>query len=164
MQQSPRRRRNRFIKEKRHDVYRENDKRQAPTMCARCGAIFNNGRWTWDKKSKGARKTLCPACRRISDRCPAGEIELKGPFFKDHRKEILNLVHNVAKKETAAHPLERIITVNVNGDHATVVTTGVHVARRIAAAISRSYHGDLSVRYPDGEKSVRVRWERASAH
>lgn len=164
MHQRPRKRRNKFIKEKRHDVYRENNKRQAPMVCARCGAVFTGGRWLWDKSPKCAKKTMCPACRRIADRYPAGEIDLSGPFFTDHHEEILNLIRNVAKRETAAHPLERIITIDVADDHATVMTTGVHVARRIAAAISRSYHGDMSMRYPDDENTIRVRWERPSMH
>jgi hypothetical protein len=39
-------------------------------------------------------------------------------------------------------------------------TTGIHVARRIGDALSRAYQGELTLDYLDGEKSIRVSWER----
>jgi len=41
-----------------------------------------------------------------------------------------------------------------------VTTTGVHLARRIGEALSRSYKGEFSFQYGDGEKTLRVYWER----
>jgi hypothetical protein len=46
-------------------------------------------------------------------------------------------------------------------DHTLLTTTGVNIARRIGEAISRSYNGNFSFQYADGEKSIRVYWERA---
>jgi len=39
-------------------------------------------------------------------------------------------------------------------------TTDIHLARRIGEALSRSYHGEFSFRYSDGEKSIRGQWHR----
>jgi len=39
-------RKDRLIKEKRHDVYRERIKCPEPTLCTECGALFLNGRWS----------------------------------------------------------------------------------------------------------------------
>lgn len=153
-------RKDRFIKEKRHDVYRENQKPAEPAKCPSCGCVFVNGRWQWQNTDKHAALVICPACRRTADNCPAGEIELKGSFFVGHREEIINLVRNTEKQEKSLHPLERIMTVTDNGTSATVTTTGIHVARRIGEAISKAFKGNLDLRYGDGEQSVTARWER----
>ena len=153
-------RQDKMIKEKRHDVYRSKEKLPEPTLCSGCGALFVGGRWTWKKSSGGEHKAACPACRRIADRFPAGTIEIKGEFFKGNREEILNLISNIEKQQKEDHPLERIMDIS-NGRGATVVTTtGIHIARRIGEALNRSYKGDFSFQYGDGEKTVRVSWER----
>lgn len=153
-------RQDRMIKEKRHDVYRSKEKRREPTLCEGCGALFVNGRWTWKETSERVHHATCPACRRIADRLPAGTIEIRGDFFSVHREEVVNLIHNVEKQQKADHPMERIMEMS-NGKGVTqVTTTGVHLARRIGEALSRSYKGDYSFQYGDGEKTLRVYWER----
>lgn len=154
-------RKNKLIKEKRHDVYREKGSWPEPTLCTECGALYMKGRWSWKKPSHGeVHETACPACRRIADNFPAGYVEIKGAFFVKHSDEILNLVHNVEKEEKRLHPLERIIEV-VGGDDLTLITTtGVHVARRIGQALSRAYQGTLAFQYGKAEKRIRVYWRR----
>jgi hypothetical protein len=154
------RRKDRLIKEKRHDAYQENEKWPEPTFCTECRAVFANGRWSWNKPTNDANKVVCPACRRVADHYPAGYIELKGDFFCRHREEISNLIHHIEEQEKAAHPLERIMTMREEGPQTVVMTTGVHLARRIGEALSRSYKGDYSFQYAEGEKNLRVSWER----
>lgn len=153
-------RQDKLIKEKRHDVYRSKEKWPEPTLCGDCGALFTNGRWTWKESVDKANKATCPACRRISDRFPAGTIEMKGDFFDANRDEILNLVRNIEKQQMGEHPLERIMDVTNGQGRTLVTTTGIHIARRIGEALSRSYKGDFSFQYGDGEKTVRVFWQR----
>ena len=81
MDKGPYGRKDRLIKEKRHDVYQTTDKWPEPTLCPECGALFVNGRWSWNKSSEKVHKTVCPACQRIADCYPAGHIEIKGEFF-----------------------------------------------------------------------------------
>jgi hypothetical protein len=153
-------RKDRLIKEKRHDVYQETHKWPEPTRCTTCGALFSNGRWSWQESPAQAHEALCPACRRIADHYPAGYIEIKGSFFAEHQDEILNLVHNVEKQEKNEHPLERIMSITVESEYPVVTTTGIHLARRIGEALSRAYKGELSFQYPEGEESIRVNWKR----
>ena len=155
------RRNDRLIKEKRHDVYQEKGKRPEPTVCPQCNALFVNGRWSWGKPPKEVHETLCPACRRIAENLPAGYIEIKGRFFREHQDEILNLARNVEKQESNERPLERIISITDEKNRTLVTTTGINIARRIGEALSRSYNGDFSFQYAEGEKSIRVYWERA---
>ena len=153
-------RKDRLIKEKRHDVYQTTDKWPEPTRCPECGALFVNGRWSWKETSEETYKTVCPACQRIADCYPAGYIEIKGEFFKEHRDEIFNLIHNIEKQEKDQHPLERIMSIADEKKHTLVTTTGIHIARRIGEALSRSYKGDFSFQYVQGEKIIRVYWQR----
>lgn len=161
MSKGPYGRRDRLIKEKRHDTYQERNKWPEPTLCAECGALFINGRWSWQKAASAkTNKTICPACRRVADNYPAGCVEIKGLFFQEHREEVLSLILNVEKREKDERPLERIISIVGTKDRATVTTTGIHVARRIGEALARAYKGELSYQYADAAQSIRVYWER----
>lgn len=153
-------RQDRLLKEKRHDTYKERGKWPEPTLCKECGALFINGRWSWGKAPTEANGTICPACRRASDNLPAGYIELKGAFFQEHYDEILNLTRNIEQQEKNERPLERIMAIIDEKDHTLVTTTGIHIARRIGEALSRSYNGDLSFQYAEGEQNIRVYWQR----
>jgi hypothetical protein len=153
-------RKDRLIKEKRHDTYREYGKWPEPTQCPECWAVFVNGRWVWQEPPAETNHILCPACRRIADRHPAGYLEIKGAFFAEHRHEVLNLVRNVEKQEKEARPLERIIAITAEENRTLVTTTGVHIARRIGEALGRAYKGELSFQYPDAEQSIQVSWQR----
>lgn len=153
-------RKDKLIKEKRHDVYQERNKWPEPTLCSACGALFVNGRWTWQEAPETVYQAVCPACRRISDRLPAGYVEVKGQFFEEHRAEILNLIRNIEKQEKDEHPLERIIAISTDSGFPVVTTTGLHLARRIGEALARAYKGQLSFHYPEAEESIRVHWQR----
>ena len=61
-------RRDRLVKDKYHDTYREGKKRAEPSVCSKCGSVYTGGRWTWTEEPEGAAKVLCPACQRIADR------------------------------------------------------------------------------------------------
>ena len=150
----------RMVQEKRHDTYKQLGKWPESTVCKECGSLFQNGRWSWNKSIKGDSKVVCPACQRIADNCPAGYIEIKGDFFKGRREELLNLIRSEEQLEREEHPMERIISIIDENDHSLVTTTGVHIAQRIGKALSRACHGDLSIRYGDDEKIIRVYWGR----
>lgn len=153
-------RRDRLVQEKQHDTYREDKKLPEPTVCTECNAVYIEGRWTWYEPSFKANKMLCPACRRIAEKNPAGYLELKGAFFKKHQQEMLNLIRNEEKEEKNERPLERIMDITEEDEQTLITTTGIHVARRIGEAVSRAYQGELSFTYGDGEKTIRVLWDR----
>lgn len=153
-------RRDRLVQEKRHDTYREDKKWPEPTACTECNAVYIEGRWTWYEPPSKANKVLCPACQRIAENYPAGYLELRGSFFKKHHEEMLNLIRNEEKQEKGEHPLERIMDITEENEHTMITTTGIHIARRIGEAVSHAYQGDLSFTYGDGEKTIRVLWDR----
>ena len=153
-------RRDRLMQEQRHDTYRLEKKWPEPTVCTECRAVYMGGRWTWNEPPVQFNKVVCPACQRISQNYPVGHLELKGDFFQRQRGEILNLIKNEEKLEKATHPMERIIDIADKGSHTEITTTGVSVARRIGEAVSQAYKGEYSLNYGDGEKTVRILWQR----
>ncbi|NWF89296.1 MAG: ATPase [Ignavibacteriaceae bacterium] len=154
------RRKDRLLKDQRKDAYLDQFSTRESSVCAKCNAVYTNGRWTWKTSEQTTTRTTCPACRRISDNYPAGYIEIKGNFFVQHSNDILNLVNNVERQEKSDRPLERIIAIQESKSKTVITTTGIHIARRIGEALSRSYQGTFDFQYADGEKSIRVFWER----
>jgi len=130
------------------------------TICPTCGALYVNGRWTWQKQDTYQHQSLCPACRRTEENQPAGHIELRGRFLKVHHNEIINLILMTEETEKAAHPLERIMSISDQDGAVVIRTTGIHMACRIGKALSRSYKGDYDFQYGDGEQFIFVSWKR----
>ena len=143
------------------DPYRATRKPPEGTACPTCHASFHNGRWSWQKPQKDAVEMVCPACRRIDDRFPAGYVTIKGEFFGAHRDEIVALIENHEKKEKAERPLMRIMGIQAMRDGTTeVTTTDSHLARGIAEALHDAYKGDLKLRYSRDENLLRATWKR----
>ena len=153
-------RQDRLMRERRHDSYREKQKLRDGTACGDCSAVYEGGRWTWERPDKKMMITTCPACLRTADKYPAGTVSIKGAFFVEHRGEIMNLVRNIEKVEKNERPLERIMTIETKGNQSEISTTGIHIARRIGDALRSSYSGTLNYHYEEDENRIRVRWER----
>lgn len=160
MKNVPINRKDKLIQEKRHDAHPARGSKSDPTECKICGAVYRKGRWTWEQAEEEVNKTVCPACRRIKSNFPAGRILIKGPFYAEHKDEIHNLIDNVEKQEKATYPLERVMDIEDRPEGTLIRTTGIHIARRIGDSLSRAYQGELIIQYADGEKKVRITWER----
>ena len=157
-----RNRRDRLIQEEIHDPYMTGRKSSGPAVCPECKAVLDSGRWQWLADiPEGAEELLCPACRRIREKVPAGILNLSGAFFVEHRDEIMNLIHNKVEAEKAQHPMKRLMGIEEQEDGTTVVTfTDVHLPRGVGQAIGRAYEGELDIQYTDEAGLVRVYWQR----
>ena len=152
--------RDRIYDDKRHDPYEASGKYAEPTHCGTCGALFHRGRWQWGAAQPASHATTCPACRRIADALPAGEIVLEGPFVAGHRDELLGLVRHEGERERTEHPMHRVIATTAEGERIVVTTTDVHLPRRIGEALERAWDGKLDLRFGHDEYSVRAVWRR----
>lgn len=157
--QSPRRQ-DRLLRELEHDPYHSKHKLKEPTRCPECGAVYHKGHWSRGQAPAGAHEQLCPACQRIHDRVPAAFLHLSGPFFDEHRQEILQLVRHYQQKEEKEHPLKRIMQIAENAGETEITFTDAHLARGIGEAIHHAYQGELDYQYNKGEILLRVRWSR----
>ncbi len=153
-------RREQLLQEFVHDSYKSKHKLPEPTRCPKCNALFRKGRWSWDAPPAGCHEELCPACQRVRDRFPAGYVVLGGEFFAGHRDEVLQLVKNCERKETAEHPLERIMAIDAADGSVEVTTTGIHLAREIAERLHHAYKGELGFHYNKEDNLLRATWTR----
>ena len=148
----------RNVQPKQHDTYAMRRKERGAIECDRCGVVYHGGRWYWGAPPlSDVKDGLCPACQRIEDRCPAGTIWLSDvpPELHD---ELVGLVRNLHEREHSEHPLERVVAIEEDGRTMRITTTGIHMARCIANALQRRFHGGVSVRYGDEENRVDVAW------
>lgn len=153
-----------LYKDSRTDPYAARLKVQGESVCTACGAHYNNGRWQWEPtsaSSKGAlQTTTCPACQRIANNAPAGFVSIDKEFFAKHRQEVINLVQRVEAEEKSQHPMERLIAIQDGSDAALATTTGVHLANRIAHALTASFKGKAEFQYDDAKTRLDVYWLR----
>ena len=150
----------RIFNAERHDPYERGGKYREPTQCSGCGAIWHRGRWQWGAVPVGAETAVCPACRRIHDKLPAGTIVLEGDFVAAHREDLVRLARNEAEHEGREHPLHRLMHVAETPERVVMETTDIHLPQRIGEAVQGAYDGDLDVRYGDNEYTARVVWRR----
>lgn len=141
------------------DPYQEREKLAEPSVCAHCGAVYHEGRWQWGAAPSNAHQATCPACHRIHDKLPAGYVSIEGQFAQAHREELISLARNLEAREKADHPLQRIIAIEDEGDHLTITTTDIHLARAIGDALHHAYKGELDYQYNANEYLLRVRWQ-----
>jgi hypothetical protein len=144
-----------------HDPYFSKWKMSEPASCSECGAVYHAGHWIWGASSPDAHLTVCPACQRIKDHCPAGFLTLSGEFLHGHRENILQLLRNIERHEKAEHPLKRMMALENHPDGSIEATfTDPHLARAMGEAVRHAYKGELEYGYQAGEYLLRVKWSR----
>lgn len=162
------RRQDRLIKEQIHDPYMAQSKPLEPTVCPDCSVVFSAGRWHWQsdvapnaEQNQSAHQALCPACKRIRDKVPAGILTLSGEFFKAHRDEIMRILHNKEQEQRAQRPMKRLMEIEDREDGSAVATfTDMHLPQGVGKAIERAYEGELDIQFTKEASIVRVFWQR----
>jgi len=136
-------------------------------VCSECEAIYTGQRWYLksqieSQKLKGQKihYTICPACRKTRDRSPGGIVQLSGAFLKEHKDDVLNLIRNEGDRAMAVNPLERIIDIEGSNTHYGVMTTNEKLAQRIGRSLHRAYDGEVTYKWSEDNKLVRVIWHR----
>jgi len=87
-------------------------------------------------------------------------LTLAGKYLDAHRDELLRIVHNVATRESAEHPLHRIMSIEVLDGTIAICTTDVHLPRRFDRALKRAHGGQLSIAFTRDACETRVGWHR----
>jgi hypothetical protein len=152
---------NPHLQERNHDTYRARTKLKGPARCSGCGATYLRGHWRWQGTMPPAPSSaLCPACRRVKDRYPAGELTISGSFATTHAEEIEGLIRNTAENEAREHPLHRIMSIKRRKGVVVVTTTDVHLPHRMGHALKDAWGGALATHYDDHGYYARVTWER----
>jgi len=153
----------RVLDDPRHDPYQATLKLRDGTRCTTCGATYAHGRWTWGSGTAASpveHPIICPACRRIAERLPAGTLTLDGPYTESHGDELVRLAQSRAELERKEHPMHRIMSVDRHADRIEIATTDIHLPRLIGEAIERAHDGKLTTTFSPDEYAVRVHWRR----
>ncbi len=149
------------------DPYIPDESREAGTLCARCGAIFENAHWYFDERKRSllensgvAKAILCPGCVKVDERNPQGIVTLSGDYWKEHREEILNLIRNEEQRALGVNALERIMDIREEDGQLVVETTNEKLAQRIGRRIDKAHNGEVEYRWSADNHLVRVYWRR----
>jgi NMD protein affecting ribosome stability and mRNA decay len=130
--------------------------------CPNCGATYHEGRWTWDPAPSESHPHVCPACQRVEDDFPAGELHVEGEFVAGHRDDLVGLLRNVEERERKEHPLKRIMQIADAPGGLRVTTTDAKLTDALGRALHHAYKGELQ--HPpttsDRENLVRIHWRR----
>jgi NMD protein affecting ribosome stability and mRNA decay len=147
-------------KPSRRDPYAPKAKLPEPSVCKTCGLSYRRGRWVRGRGAAQANPVVCPACRRIADRYPAGVVKLSGAYLRAHREEIEHLIRHVEEREQQDHPLKRVMGIRATRGGLEVTTTDAKLAQGIGVAIRRAHQGELDSDWSAVENVMRVSWKR----
>lgn len=131
------------------------DAKVGAAVCPSCGAVAAHGRWSWGRAVPGMAPITCPACVRIRDHVAAHVLELAGDLGPCWN-EVRGMIANVERAEIEEHPMERVMPIEVRDDRVFVPTTGLHLARRIAAAVVRRWRRGVRLQFTD--PCTRIEW------
>jgi NMD protein affecting ribosome stability and mRNA decay len=144
-----------------------------PSICERCGAIYERKTWRGDRKvthelAKVAEWTVCPACEQVSRQEGQGRLVLLGAGVGANRDLIRRRMDNVAKRAAATQPQRRIIAVDELGPRGEagleVLTTSQKLAHRIVHELRKLFGGDATYSWQDdGTLYAEWRYEPAKS-
>lgn len=140
-----------------HDPYQHRQKFAEGGTCPQCGVIYRAGRWQWGE-AENSFPQLCPACRRIDDRAPAGILTLRPPLDQPRKDEAVRLARHQEEAEKSEHPLNRIIGIEETPEGIVITTTDIHLPRRIAEAVRRAFGGAVEIDFDEDGYFERVNW------
>jgi hypothetical protein len=87
-------------------------------------------------------------------------LKISGDFVWSHRDEILNLIRNESNDALSDNPLERVMSMETQGDEILISTTNEKLAQKIGRAIHRAYRGNLEYKWSEDNRLARVYWSR----
>lgn len=155
------------LREQVHDPYQLKGKLAAGTHCRHCHASVQHGRWQWSDEPAEGRSTLCPACKRMQVDDAAGVLWLDAELIAEFGPQIRAVIDRVTRNESSDHPLERLMEEPGATEQGQwiVQTTGLHLLRRLAHALERSFPARLETRYLQGQTRAIMRLHRTpNAH
>lgn len=135
-------------------------------QCTGCGAFYFKRRWRLDLPSGFSspvheRPIYCPACMKIHDRFPGGELELLGVDVGE-RGEMIRIFRNEEARARAKNPLEKIMGLQEAKGNWKVQTTTEKLAQRLGRSFKKARGGKLQYKMGHNNKFMRVVWEKGT--
>ncbi len=149
------------------DTYLPKGAPQKGVVCAGCHAVSAGKRWRLDEKAYAmhlrrgtATQLFCPACEKIRDGYPSGQVTLRGAYLAEHYEEILRIIVNEEKRARGLNPLHRIMSISEEDGRLEITTTDEKLAQRIGRELRKACGGTVSYGWSHNDKFLRVQWER----
>jgi hypothetical protein len=144
--------------------------RQTPKgiiQCTGCGAFYFKRHWTLNPPSGfsnpvHSHPVYCPACMKIKDRYPSGELHILGVETAE-RAEIVRILRNEEERARTKNPLERIMRIHMENGGWKVETTTEKLAQRLGRSLSKARGGKVAYKWGHNNKFLRVVWEKRTA-
>lgn len=136
-------------------------------QCSGCGAFHHRRHWTLTPPASFSSQihshlVFCPACRKIHERFPGGELTLRN-VEAGERGEIASILRNEESRAREKNPLERIMRMDAANNGWRVETTTEKLAQRLGRSIKKARGGKLAYKWGHNNKFVRVVWEKSGA-
>jgi hypothetical protein len=133
-------------------------------QCSGCGAFHYKRHWTLSLPRgftvpAPTHAIYCPACTKIRDRFPGGELHLRGVEAAD-RSEIASILRNEEMRAREKNPLEQIMNMEASEGDWKVLTTTEKLAQRLGRSIKKARGGTVAYKWGHNNKFVRVVWEK----
>jgi hypothetical protein len=152
------------------DVYLQKRSPQGILRCPDCGAVYYRRHWSLSVPAQ-TRKLAgianfhaapCPACRKIRDQYPMGEVRIVNSAPEDKR-EMMRILRNEETRARQKNPLERIMTVRQHGpDEWRIQTTTEKLAQRLGRSLRKARGGRVHYEWSHNNKYVHVVWRKES--
>jgi len=146
------------------DMYLPRRTPKGVIQCSGCGAFYARRHWTLNRpagfsNSVHTHPIYCPACLKIRDRVPGGELHLL-TVESAERGEIARILRNEEARARVKNPLERIMRLNTENMGWRIETTTEKLAQRLGRSIKKARGGSLDYKWGHNNKFVRVVWEK----
>jgi NMD protein affecting ribosome stability and mRNA decay len=138
-----------------------------PSICERCGAVFERKTWRSDRKvteqlMAKADWTICPACEQVSRNEGQGQVILLGSGIAANSDVIRRRIENVAKRAASTQPERRVVSIDELGatgaEGLEVLTTSQKLAHRIAHELKKLFGGNATYSWQD-DGSLYATWK-----
>ncbi len=129
-----------------------------PSICERCGAVYQRKTWRSDRKiteelSAQAEWTVCPACEQVSHQEAQGRLILLGSGIVPKSDVIRRRIDNVAKRAAATQPERRVVSIDELGpagdEGLEVLTTSQKLGHRIVRELKKLFGGQTTYSWQD---------------
>lgn len=145
------------------DMYLPRLEPKGVIQCSGCGAFHYRRHWTLTPPAQLGSELLavfefCPACRKIRDRSPGGEIVLRG-VRASGPEEITKILRNEEARARMKNPLERIMSIYAANGTWRIETTTEKLAQRLGRSLKKARGGRVVYKWGHNNKFVRVVWE-----
>ncbi len=136
-----------------------------PSVCERCGAVFERRTWRRGRRLSHALLAradwrICPACEQVREGEYYGRVVIRGAYAAANEAEIRRRIRNVAERAQFTQPERRVVSAEREGPVLEVLTTSQKLAHRIVHELKKAFRGRASYTWTDDDGELYVTWER----